>query len=36
MSFNDKQIQLLQNLYNDSSLGLTTNQKTIQLFKIKW
>ena len=24
MSFNDKQIELLQNLYNDASLGLTT------------
>jgi hypothetical protein len=27
MSFNDTQIQLLQNLYNDASLGLTTGQK---------
>ena len=27
MSFNDKQIELLQNLYNDASLGLTTSQK---------
>jgi hypothetical protein len=27
MSFNDNQIQLLQNLYNDASLGLTTGQK---------
>ena len=27
MSLNDTQIQLLQNLYNDASLGLTTSQK---------
>ena len=27
MSLNDNQIQLLQNLYNDASLGLTTGQK---------
>ncbi len=27
MSFNDKQIELLQNLYKDASLGLTTAQK---------
>ena len=27
MSFSDKQIELLQNLYNDASLGLTTGQK---------
>jgi hypothetical protein len=29
MSFSDKQIELLQNLYNDASLGLTTGQKII-------
>jgi hypothetical protein len=27
MSFSDKQIELLQNLYNDAFLGLTTGQK---------
>ena len=27
MSLNDNQIQLLQNLYNDASLGLTTEKK---------
>ena len=26
ISFNDKQIELLQNLYNDASLGLTTEK----------
>ena len=35
MSFNDTQIQLLQNLYNYASLGLTTGQKVIQPFKTK-
>ena len=29
MSFSDKQIELLQNLYNDASLGLTTGQNYI-------
>ncbi len=29
MSLNDTQIQLLQNLYNDASLGLTTERKNM-------
>ncbi len=29
MSLNDTQIQLLQNLYNDASLGLTTEKKSL-------
>ena len=29
MSFDDKQIELLQNLYHDASLGLTTAQNCI-------
>ncbi len=33
MSFNDNQIQLLQNLYNDVSLGLTTAQKLYSYLK---
>ena len=33
MSFNDTQIQLLQNLYNDASLGLTTGQKSYSHLK---
>ena len=33
MSFNDKQIELLQNLYNDASLGLTTGQKLYSYLK---
>ena len=33
MSFNDKQIELLQNLYNDASLGLTTGQKIYSYLK---
>ena len=33
MSFNDNQIQLLQNLYSDSSLGLTTAQKLYSYLK---
>ena len=33
MSFNDTQIQLLQNLYNDASLGLTTGQKLYSYLK---
>ena len=33
MSFNDKQIELLQNLYNDASLGLTTSQKLYSYLK---
>ena len=33
MSFNDTQIQLLQNLYNDASLGLTTGQKLFSCLK---
>jgi len=35
MSFNDTQIQLLQNLYNDASLGLTTGQKLYNHLKAK-
>jgi len=35
MSFNDTQIQLLQNLYNDASLGLTTGQKLYSHLKAK-
>ncbi len=30
---NDKQIELLQNLYNDASLGLTTGQKLYSYLK---
>ena len=33
MSFSDKQIELLQNLYNDASLGLTTAQKLYHYLK---
>ena len=33
MSFNDKQIELLQNLYNDASFGLTTGQKLYSYLK---
>ena len=33
MSLNDTQIQLLQNLYNDASLGLTTGQKLYNYLK---
>ena len=33
MSFSDKQIELLQNLYNDASLGLTTGQKLYNYLK---
>ena len=33
MSFSDKQIELLQNLYNDASLGLTTGQKFYNYLK---
>ena len=33
MSFNDTQIQLLQNLYNDASLGLTTGPKLYSYLK---
>jgi len=33
MSFNDKQIELLQNLYNDASLGLITGQKLYSYLK---
>jgi hypothetical protein len=33
MSFSDKQIDLLQNLYNDASLGLTTGQKLYNYLK---
>ena len=36
MSLNDTQIQRLQNLYNDESLGLTTEKKIVSLFNIKW
>ena len=32
MSFSDKQIELLQNLYNDASLGLTTGKKLLSDF----
>ena len=35
MSLNDNQIQLLQNLYNDESLGLTTNKKLYDYLKSK-
>ena len=33
MSLNDNQIQLLQNLYNDESLGLTTEIKLYDYLK---
>ncbi len=33
MSFSDKQIELLQNLYNDNSLGLTTGTKLYNYLK---
>ena len=33
MSLNDTQIQLLQNLYNDESLGLTTEKKLYDYLK---
>ncbi len=33
MSLNDNQIQLLQNLYNDASLGLTTDKKLYDYLK---
>jgi hypothetical protein len=33
MSLNDTQIQRLQNLYNDESLGLTTGQKLYNYLK---
>jgi hypothetical protein len=33
MSFSDGQIELLQNLYNDTSLGLTTGQKMYNYLK---
>ena len=33
MSFSDKQIDLLQNLYNDASFGLTTGQKLYNYLK---
>ena len=33
MSLNDTQIQLLQNLYNDASLGLTTEKKLYDYLK---
>ena len=35
MSLNDQQIQQLQNLYNDSSLGLTTGKKLYDYLKSK-
>ena len=35
MSLNDEQIQQLQNLYNDSSLGLTTGKKLYDYLKSK-
>jgi hypothetical protein len=35
MSFNDIQIQLLQNLYNNESLGLTTETKLYDYLKSK-
>ncbi len=35
MSFNATQIQLLQNLYNDEFLGLTTGQKLYSHLKAK-
>jgi len=35
MSLNDNQIQLLQNIYNDESLGLTTNKKLYDYLKSK-
>ena len=34
MSLNDKQIELLQNLYNDASLGLTTGKKLYNHLKL--
>ena len=34
MSLNDKQIELLQNLYNDASLGLTTGKKLYKHLKL--
>ena len=33
MSLNDTQIQLLQNLYNDASLGLTTEKNLYDYLK---
>ena len=33
MSFSDKQIELIQNLYNDASLGLTTGTKLYNYLK---
>jgi len=33
MSLNDNQIQLLQKIYNDESLGLTTGQKLYNYLK---
>ena len=33
MSLNDEQIQQLQNLYNDESLGLTTGKKLYDYLK---
>ena len=33
MSLNDTQIQLLQNLYNDAPLGLTTEKKLYDYLK---
>ena len=33
MSLNDTQIQRLQNLYNDASLGLTTEKKLYDYLK---
>ena len=35
MSFSEKQIEHLQNLYNDASLGLTTGQKLYDYLKSK-
>jgi hypothetical protein len=35
MSFSEKQIEHLQNLYNDASLGLTTDKKLYDYLKSK-
>ncbi len=34
MSFSDEQIELLQNLYHDESLGLTTGQNSLSTNEI--
>ena len=34
MSLNEKQIELLENLYNDASLGLTTGKKLYDHLKL--